>query len=173
MDFNFWPLMEDFRSSGWAIDVVAQIGGLRRRQTSDGENGRRMAIHVGHAADLRIGKEEEMLQRRGAAGRRARCCVSPPCSPPSLKEEGRSWICNHDMVVILSNGSNHPIGASSMVGYVVRFLRKIGWWDRVQRVVSIILGGLDRPSAPPPESSSLAAMKRVMEHRIWCSSGAS
>ncbi|KAL5990620.1 hypothetical protein ACLOJK_011523 [Asimina triloba] len=40
------------------------------------------------------------------------------CSPPFVDEEGRSWICNHDVVAVLSNCSDHLIGASPVVGCV-------------------------------------------------------
>ncbi|KAL5984414.1 hypothetical protein ACLOJK_018518 [Asimina triloba] len=37
------------------------------------------------------------------------------------------WICNHDVVANLSNGSDHPIGASPVVGCADRFMRKMGF----------------------------------------------
>ncbi|KAL5990619.1 hypothetical protein ACLOJK_011522 [Asimina triloba] len=40
------------------------------------------------------------------------------CSPPFVDEEGRRWICNHDVVAVLSNGSDHLIGASPVVGCI-------------------------------------------------------
>ncbi|KAL6002368.1 hypothetical protein ACLOJK_034299, partial [Asimina triloba] len=47
------------------------------------------------------------------------------CLPPFVDEEGKSWICNHDVVVVLSNGSDHPIGASPVVGCTAVALRKM------------------------------------------------
>ncbi|KAL5979529.1 hypothetical protein ACLOJK_019434 [Asimina triloba] len=48
-----------------------------------------------------------------------RCPCSHRCSSSSfVDEEGRSWIYNRDVVTVLSNGSDHPIGASPVVGCV-------------------------------------------------------
>ncbi|KAL5996023.1 hypothetical protein ACLOJK_026096 [Asimina triloba] len=49
-----------------------------------------------------------------------------------------------------------------------RWWRRIVAADRVQHVFPVILGGLDRPSASPPEARRrqpwLPALVRVMEH---------
>ncbi|KAL6006401.1 hypothetical protein ACLOJK_037352 [Asimina triloba] len=67
------------------------------------------------------------------------------CSPPSIEEEGMSWICNHDVVAVLSNGSDHLIGASPVVGCAGRFMRKMGLgiFDLCNRMVGS--GSMRRP----------------------------
>ncbi|KAL6003119.1 hypothetical protein ACLOJK_023342 [Asimina triloba] len=51
-----------------------------------------------------------------------------------------------------------------------------GRWDRIQRVLLDILGGLDRPTGRPAGARRrqqwLPALVKVMEHRVWCSGGA-
>ncbi|KAL5978088.1 hypothetical protein ACLOJK_029205 [Asimina triloba] len=88
-----------------------------------------------------------VIVRVDAAGRRARCRALPSFSPSFVNEEGRSWICNHDVVAVLANCSDHPIGAS-----LVR--------DLDQLHVAVILGGLDLRCMSSPELT------------VWCSGGA-
>ncbi|KAL5994190.1 hypothetical protein ACLOJK_035062 [Asimina triloba] len=53
--------------------------------------------------------------------------------------------------------------------------RRRGRWDRIQRVVLVIVGGLDRASSHPARARRrqpwLPTLVRVMEHRNWCSGG--
>ncbi|KAL5986515.1 hypothetical protein ACLOJK_014851 [Asimina triloba] len=144
-------------------------GCLWRHMGADGRLAHVMAwtsSAAGAASRSGLGGKRAMLpviMRVDAAGRRARCRALPSFSPSFVDEEGRSWICNRDVVAILSNGSDHPIGASPMR-------------DLDQLHVAVILGGLDLPYMSSLEltagSHGCRPLMKAMEHRVWCSGGA-
>ncbi|KAL5975977.1 hypothetical protein ACLOJK_020306 [Asimina triloba] len=104
----------------------------------------------------------------GACGRTVGCCSRRRSSPSFVDEEGRSWICNRDVVAVLSNGSNHPIRASLVVGCVGSRRGRWRFGDLDQLHIAVILGGLDLPCMSSPELTGCRPLMKAMEHRVWC-----
>ncbi|KAL5975972.1 hypothetical protein ACLOJK_020301 [Asimina triloba] len=100
----------------------------------------------------------------GACGRTVGCCSRRRSSPSFVDEEGRSWICNRDVVAVLSNGSDHPIGASPVVGCVGSRRGRWRFGDLDQLHVVVILGSLDLPCMSSPELTGCRPSMKAMEH---------
>ncbi|KAL5993653.1 hypothetical protein ACLOJK_040905 [Asimina triloba] len=163
--YNCWPPELIWVAMRWALPLMRRGGGGERRSEARDDGRRRRTTlcwwWVTDSPCWWAAVAVTMEEDEGTAAVR--------CSAGVGEGVDGYGLVGYGMLGLLPSFWTTPISH--------RRRRRRGWWNRIQRVVPVILGSSDQPLASSPELLSLAAMAAGLEDDdgapYWCSGGAS